>query len=176
MPLVNVVRTFLQLASPEQLVSVASPAEGVALHELTPCPVAVSRRLYREVGASFHWVDRLSQTDEELAAYLGQPDVRVFVARARERDVGFFELRRHPDRSVEIALFGLHFHAQGRGIGKWLLVRAAELGWEWGATRVWLHTCSLDAAAALPNYLARGFVPYRGESYQQEVGEETTGA
>ncbi len=28
---------------------------------------------------------------------------------------------------------------------------------------VWLHTCTLDGPAALPNYLARGLVPYRSE-------------
>ena len=34
-----------------------------------------------------------------------------------------------------------------------------------GATRVWLHTCTLDGEAALPNYLARGFTPFRTERY-----------
>ena len=32
-----------------------------------------------------------------------------------------------------------------------------------GARRVWLHTCTLDNPAALPNYLKRGFVPVKTE-------------
>ena len=35
--------------------------------------------------------------------------------------------------------------------------RAVEEAWTLGAARVWLHTNSRDAPAALPNYLARGF-------------------
>jgi hypothetical protein len=31
--------------------------------------------------------------------------------------------------------------------------------------RVWLHTCTLDHPAALPNYLKRGFRPIREEVY-----------
>jgi len=38
-----------------------------------------------------------------------------------------------------------------------------------GATRVWLHTCTLDGPAALPNYLARGFVATRRETYAADV-------
>lgn len=173
MPRVEVVRTYLQLESRDHMVSVAAAPEGVSVHELTPCPVAVSRRLYREVGERFHWVDRLSLSDEELATYLGRADLRVFVARESNQDLGFFELLRHPDQSIEIACFGLISQARGRGIGKWLLQRAVELAWEWGAPRIWLQTCTLDAPAALPNYLARGFVVYRSERFQQTIAEIT---
>jgi hypothetical protein len=31
---------------------------------------------------------------------------------------------------------------------------------------VWLHTCSFDHPAALPNYLARGFRVFKTESYE----------
>ena len=34
-----------------------------------------------------------------------------------------------------------------------------------GPTRVWLHTCTLDDPAALPNYVARGFRPCSTEVY-----------
>jgi hypothetical protein len=37
--------------------------------------------------------------------------------------------------------------------------------WALAPTRVWLHTCTLDAKAALPNYLARGFRPFKEERY-----------
>lgn len=42
------------------------------------------------------------------------------------------------------------------------------MAWQWGTSLVWLHTCTLDSAAALPNYLARGFQPTRSEQYVAE--------
>ena len=45
----------------------------------------------------------------------------------------------------------------------WLLTRAVEIAWEGGARRVWLHTCTEDHDAALPNYEKRGFELYRTE-------------
>jgi hypothetical protein len=41
-----------------------------------------------------------------------------------------------------------------------------------GATRVWLHTCTLDSPVALPNYEARGFVRYRSETYTVEMADD----
>lgn len=83
------------------------------------------------------------------------------------KSAGFFELQRHDDGSVEIAYFGLVPEFFGRGYGGWLLERAVEEAWAMGggggATRVWLHTCTLDSERALPNYTARGFVPYKTE-------------
>ncbi len=43
--------------------------------------------------------------------------------------------------------------------------QAALAGW-YELRRVWLHTCTLDHPNALPNYLARGFTPYRTETYE----------
>lgn len=92
----------------------------------------------------------------------------TFVAFQDRVEVGYFELVTHDDSSVEITYFGLKASAQGRGLGKWLLVSAAERAFAMGATRVWLHTCTLDSPAALPNYLARGFSPYKTERYVVE--------
>jgi GNAT superfamily N-acetyltransferase len=50
-------------------------------------------------------------------------------------------------------------------LGKHLLSAAIAQAWRDGAKRVWLHTCTLDDAAALPNYLKRGFNPFKVEKY-----------
>jgi hypothetical protein len=34
-----------------------------------------------------------------------------------------------------------------------------------------LHTCTLDSPHALPNYKARGFSPYRTETYIAQVDD-----
>ena len=46
--------------------------------------------------------------------------------------------------------------------------RAVEQAWADGAKRVWLHTCTDDDPAALPNYLKRGFRPFKTETYSVE--------
>ncbi len=80
--------------------------------------------------------------------------------------VGWYELRRvTADDSVEIAYFGLVPAELGRGLGKHLLSCAVRDAWALRPARVWLHTCTLDHPNALPNYAARGFVPYKTEEY-----------
>jgi GNAT superfamily N-acetyltransferase len=66
---------------------------------------------------------------------------------------------------VEIAYFGLLPAFVGRGLGGYLLTVATERAWELAPPRVWLHTSTLDHPAALPNYLKRGFVISRRETY-----------
>jgi GNAT superfamily N-acetyltransferase len=84
----------------------------------------------------------------------------------QDEPAGYFELREHDDRSVEIAYFGLLPDFIGRGWGKYLLTRAAEAAWQLKPSRIWLHTCTLDHPAALPNYLKRGFRAVREETYE----------
>jgi GNAT superfamily N-acetyltransferase len=79
---------------------------------------------------------------------------------------GYFELERHRDGSVEISYFGLLPEYRGRGLGKYMLTEAVQAAWALGATRVWLHTCTLDHPGALGNYLGRGFRPLKTEAYE----------
>lgn len=169
MPTVTVERTYLELTDRPKQTTAESPPPGVTITEEAPCPPHTYRALYREVGRDYHWLDRLAWSDDELARYLTRGDVRVWVLRDEAGVGGYFELVRHPDESVEIAYFGLLRSRHGRGLGRLLLARAIREGWDWGANRVWLHTCTLDSPTALPNYLARGFVPFKRETYQQEL-------
>ena len=130
------------------------------------CPVSFHRYLYREVGRNYHWRDRLIWTDEQVRNYLADPSVTLHVLYVQGSPAGYFELRMEPDGSVEIAYFGLLPEFIGRGLGKGLLSEAVRAAWARGARRVWLHTCTLDDPAALPNYLKRGFRPFKDERYQ----------
>ncbi|MCC6931595.1 MAG: GNAT family N-acetyltransferase [Gemmatimonadaceae bacterium] len=172
MRVIDVERTYLQLTSPPPETPFlagdapwsALPA-GVRIDEVCDCPVATYRELYAAVGADYLWRDRLAWSDETLAVHLARRDVRVWILCDAEGEGGYFELVKGGDGAVEIAYFGLVRTRHGRGLGKALLSRAIAESWGWGATRVWLHTCTLDGPAALPNYIARGFVPYRRETY-----------
>lgn len=169
MPTIQVTRTYLELNSPSELRPAARPDPGVHVERINRCPPSVWRFLYTEVGRRYHWVDRRDWTDLEISAYLARPDVSLWMLHHSAGPAGYFELCRNPDGSVEIAYFGLLDSFLGRGLGKYLLTAAVERAFELGATRVWLHTCTLDHPAALPNYVKRGFRAYRTETYTVET-------
>jgi GNAT superfamily N-acetyltransferase len=104
-----------------------------------------------------------------VSAHLANPDVSLWLLSSRGAPAGYFELRRHEDGSVEVAYFGLLPEFVGRGWGGHLLTLAVREAWALRPTRVWLHTCTLDHPAALPNYLKHGFRPVREETYTAEV-------
>ena len=174
MTVTTVERTYLQMLAPpplEELRASTALPEGVRIVEEEHCSVPLYRQLYGQVGERYYWRDRLQWSDDELAAYLARPDVRLWVLRDAEGIGGYFELVRGADRGVEIAYFGLVPSRHGRGLGKALLSRAIVEGWGWEAARLWLHTCTLDGPAALPNYRARGFVPFKRETYEVTLGD-----
>lgn len=82
---------------------------------------------------------------------------------------GYFELEKHHDGSVGVVYFGLLPEFQGRGLGKYMLTETAEAAWALGASRVWLHTCTLDHPGALANYLGRGFQSFKTETYEANL-------
>jgi ribosomal protein S18 acetylase RimI-like enzyme len=172
-PVVEVLRTYLELRTPDQLrrVELDDPAAHfVRRHDIT---VAEYRRLYRDVGGPWHWIDRNAWSDERLANHLARDEIVVFEARVNSDVAGFFELEHHADGSVEISYFGLMQPFTGRGLGKAMLTAAATEAWSLGATRVWLHTCTLDSPMALPNYKARGFEPVRTETYVVQLPQSS---
>lgn len=169
---ISVVRTYLELRSPDQLRPSDATDPSVAFVHRPSIAVDAYRRLYRAVGYRWYWRDRNAWSDEQLAAHLARAEVAVWECVAGGESAGFFELeRRGDDDSVEIAYFGLDERFIGRGLGKAMLTRAAREAWALRPSRVWLHTCTLDSPHALPNYKARGFAPYRTETYIARVDD-----
>ena len=160
------VRTYLEMCDRSALSAAGPPAAGVTVEREAQCVPSLWRHLYTEVGREYHWVDRLPWTDEDIRTYLADPALELWILREQGEPAGYFELRTHDDGAVEIAYFGLLPHSVGRGLGKFMLTRAVELAWERGASRVWLHTSSLDHSSALSNYLARGFSIWKQETYE----------
>jgi ribosomal protein S18 acetylase RimI-like enzyme len=173
-PRIDVVRTYLQLRSRDALAGAASPDPRARIERVEGCPASFFRYLYAEVGRPYHWVDRLPWTDEQLRERLARPTVSLYLLSVAGSPAGYFELERHDDGSVEIAYFGLLPEFLGRGLGRYLLTEAATRAFDLGASRVWLHTCTLDDPAALPNYRARGFEPFKTETYSADLPEEPT--
>ena len=168
---VEVTRTYLQLQKPGDLQPARADDSRVRIDRVINCPAAFARFLYAEVGRLYHWTDRLPWTDAQIAAHLARPEITLWVMYCDGAPAGYFELERHVDGAIEIAYFGLMQEFLGRGLGKHLLTVAVQQAWSDGANRVWLHTCTLDDAAAMPNYLKRGFKPFKQEKYMAHVTE-----
>src|SRR5262249_36025114 len=162
---IEVTRTYLEMRDRSELQPALSDDPGIQIEAQDNCSVELFRWLYVEVGENYHWIDRLPWTDEDIRAYLARPEISVWLMTSDNERAGYFELRKCEDASTEIAYFGLLPSFIGRGLGKHLLTAAVEQAWADGANRVWLHTCTLDDPAALPNYLRRGFQPFKTEKY-----------
>ena len=119
----------------------------------------LSRTLYTAVGSDWYWVDRLPWSWDRWLEWLDRAELETWVAYLRGTPAGYFELESVAD-AVEITSFGLLPAFIGRGIGTRLLDFAIRRGWELGAARVWVHTCSLDGPAALRTYQGRGLEIY----------------
>ena len=165
----EVLRTYLELTDPASCPRVPPPVPGVRVEPVLECTPSFFRYLYLEVGRPYNWRDRLPWTDEQIRARVSDPRVSLRVIWVGGVPAGYFELQRHPEGSVEIVYFGLLPEFCGRGLGKYLLGEAVASARGLGAARVWLHTCDMDGPAALPNYLARGFEPFRTETYTAEL-------
>ncbi len=122
-----------------------------------------SRDFYCEVGQHWQWNDKLIWSEQDWLAYTEVDSLRTFAAYQDTQFVGYFELEKHPDESVEIAYFGLAKEFVAKGIGGGLLSHCLNCAWQWQAKRVWVHTCDLDHPSALANYQARGMTLYKTE-------------
>jgi GNAT superfamily N-acetyltransferase len=169
MPPVQVTRTYLEMSSPAELRPAPQPESAPRLERLGECPVSFFRYLYAEVGRAFHWTDRLDWDDARIREHLADPATSLWLLSSEGAPAGYFELHRSADGAVEIAYFGLLPEYFGRGWGGHLLTRAVETAWDLGASRVWVHTCTLDHPAALPNYLRRGFRRVREATYTAQL-------
>lgn len=165
--------TFLQQTRADQLRPTA--ASDLTITRVFPAEPAFNARMYRKIGTDWNWVDRLNWSDGRWAAYCSDPCVSTLRATIDGEVAGFTELRMSPcdpnvdslaagsddGVDIEIVYFGILAQFTGRGLGGWFLSEVCRIAWNVpGCRRVWLHTCDDDSPAAIPNYVARGFVEY----------------
>jgi GNAT superfamily N-acetyltransferase len=154
--------TYLEmLARPQRVVP--PPREGLTVVHTNRPPVAYYRFLYDAVGRDYGWPRCKRSSDAELAALLNDPRLEVHVLTAEGVPAGFAELDRRVDGEIKLAQFGLMPEFICRGLGRYLLQWAIDRAWSYQPRRLWLHTCSQDHPAALPNYLKAGFAVYKEE-------------
>ncbi|MCW4464016.1 GNAT family N-acetyltransferase [Glutamicibacter sp. MNS18] len=173
--------TYLELLDPTELIPSSKPLPADArierVDQITP---EFSRFLYLGVGSELNWADRLVLTRAQWDEQLQRPGSETHVLYRNGAPQGYIELassRGAAGTDVEVFYFGLFPQATGQGLGGALLTEGILRAWSLHerepalapVSRIWLHTCSLDGPAALPNYLARGFRVYRSEEEQTQV-------
>ena len=137
----------------------ASPLKLVRWHTTD---AAKYRTLFARVGAPWLWFSRLILDDGDLLAIIGAPQVDVYaVTDPSGIEVGILELDFREAGQAEIAFFGLVPELSGKGFGRWLMAETLARAWSKDVSRVWVHTCTLDAPGALGFYRAQGFIPYQ---------------
>jgi GNAT superfamily N-acetyltransferase len=146
-----------------------SPRDGLAVLHARQPPVAYYRFLYDAVGRDYHWLSRRKLSDEELATVIHDPLNEVHVLHIDGSPAGFAELDRRQQNEIELVQFGLMPDFIGRGLGKWFLQWSIDKAWSYEPSRFWLHTCTLDHAAAVPTYMKAGFVQYKEEKIRREL-------
>jgi GNAT superfamily N-acetyltransferase len=154
--------TYLEMfAHPKRIIP--PPREGLAVIHAKAPTVAYYRFLYDTVGQDYDWTSRKKLSDAELAALLHDPRLEVHVLMAEGVPAGFAELDRRIEAEIELVQFGLMPEFLRQGLGKYFLQWTIDKAWSYGPRRLWLHTCTTDHPAALPNYLKAGFAIYKEE-------------
>jgi GNAT superfamily N-acetyltransferase len=151
--------TYLEMFAHPQRV-VPPPKEGLTVVHAKMPPIAYYRFLYDAVGQDYDWTSRMKLSDAELAALLHNPRLEVHVLMTDGVEAGFAELDRRIEGEIELVQFGLMPQFIGQGMGRYFLQWTIDKAWSYGPRRFWLHTCTKDHPAALPNYLKAGFAIY----------------
>lgn len=150
--------TYMQLSEmPPSPARNAGP-EHINLERPTRLPYLA---LYRQVGESLHWDQRLRMPEAELDALLNGGHLHIYVMRNVLGDaLGFCEFDHTSFPEIELKNFGLVPAAQGRGLGPRLLLESLQREWESNPSRIWLHTDTWDHPAAVRVYERAGFHVY----------------
>jgi GNAT superfamily N-acetyltransferase len=176
----NVITYHLEITDPSLLRPVQRQIAELDVRQARIPMPELNRFLYATVGGDWHWRDRLMWDYERWMQYLDRPELETWVAYLEGTPAAYFELEKQPGDNAEIVYFGVMPQFIGRGLGGLMLTRAIERGWQWGARRVWVHTCTLDHPTALQHYQARGMQVFKTEEklvhLSDEPGESWPGA
>jgi GNAT superfamily N-acetyltransferase len=155
--------TYLEMVSSRHR-DVPAPAGNVSIVHARKPTIAWYRFLYDAVGRDWDWTSRKKLSDDELAKILHDPRNEVHVLYLDGVPAGFAELDRRVPGEIELKQFGLVPEFIGRGLGRYFLQWTVDKAWSYLPTRFWLHTCTRDHPAAIPNYLKAGFTIYKEET------------
>jgi GNAT superfamily N-acetyltransferase len=168
MATVDVKVFYLEMLAPCSR-TIPAPRDGLSILYARKPTVVSYRFLYNTVGKDYYWHSRGKLSDPELATILENPLNEVHVLHVDGVPAGFAELDRRIEGEIELVQFGLMPGFLGQGLGRYLLQWTIDKAWTYQPRRFWLHTCTLDHPAALPNYQKAGFTVYKEETIKREI-------
>lgn len=168
MELVDVTVYHLEMLTPMEYTAPA-PRDGLTVVHVPSPTVPFYRSLYHAVGGDYHWLSRRKMSDEAPAGLLNDPRNEMHVLHVGDVPAGFAERDRRTADEIELVQFGLTGDFIGQGLGKRFLNWTIAKAWSYEPQRFWLHTCTLDHPAALPNYLKAGFKLFKQEVIRREL-------
>jgi len=166
--IVEVTVFYLEMLGPCSR-TIPAPRDGVLVIHARRPTVAYYRFLYNTVGKDYHWYSRGKLSDIDLAVTIQNPLNEVHVLHVEGTPAGFAELDRRIEGEIELVQFGLMPEFIGQGLGRYFLQWTIDKAWSYRPRRFWLHTCTLDHPAALPNYQKAGFTIYKQEAIKRDI-------
>ena len=161
----EVVRSYLEINSLQDLKKVHKPSEEYSVNLLDPINFQLNKFFYKNIGKKYRWVDRLAWMESQWIDYVSNEKVKTYIFKHNDDLAGFFELIFHTEqKEVELAYFGLLDQYQNKKLGSYLLSEAIKKSFDDNINRVWVHTCTLDHKNALSNYIARGMKIFKTET------------
>jgi GNAT superfamily N-acetyltransferase len=165
----------LEMTDPADLQAAAAPPGALEFRRAVRPSPELGRFLYTAAGGNWFWTMRLGWTYDQWLERMGNPRVETWVLYEEGTPAAYFELDGSLEPDVEIAYLGVLPAFIGRRFGAWLLTTAIERGFAMGASRVWVHTCTLDSPNALANYQARGMRVFKEYDEPIDLPDETPG-
>lgn len=159
----SIITTYLEMFAYKGRKMAAPLPEVAVIHARKPT-VAYYRFLYNSVGRDWNWTSRGKHSDADLARLIQDPQEETHVLFVEGVPAGFAELDRRVPDEIELVQFGLVPEFIGQGLGKYFLQWTIDKAFSYSPGRFWLHTCTQDHPAALPNYLKSGFAIYKQET------------
>jgi len=165
----------LEMTDPAELQQAVVPPGPLELRRAVRPSPELGRFLYTAAGGNWFWTMRLGWTYNQWLERLSHPRVETWVLYEEGTPAAYFELDGITEPDVEIAYLGVLPTFIGRRLGGWLLTTAIQRGFAMGASRVWVHTCTLDSPNALANYQSRGMRVFKEHSEPLDLPDETPG-
>ena len=157
-------RFYLHLISRNDLIPSTCKEKNLEVILEKEPTVDFCKFLYKEVGRDFFWRDRLKWSDQDWLNYISNDFFKLYILKQNNELAVYYELIYDPKiPSMEISYFGIFKEFFGKGIGGYLLTDAILTSFNQRINKVWVHTCTLDHANALKNYLARGMKIFKTE-------------
>jgi len=158
---------YLEMTAPTAHLTRVSSDPSFCVRAIDPPNFEKNQHFYLEVGKAYSWHERRNWSQADWREYSTQQNLVTYVASAKNKEVGYFELFKLGS-DVELIYFGLLPEAVGLGYGSAMLSQAIQNAWcllsglEDG--RLWVHTCNFDHPNALGNYQRSGFTLYKTET------------